>query len=114
MTWRTLPVRCLPAWQEDCSLSVHKHVDDLCVTAPSLCVRGRNAGDSAAWLQQDSAFTWESASYILCISRKLKLSTCHVAISDKLAERLSQVYPIVIWCRDCENTKTRDGETRRF
>jgi len=44
-------VRCLPAWQEDCSLSVHKHVDDLCVTAPSLCVRGRNAGDSAAWLQ---------------------------------------------------------------
>jgi hypothetical protein len=46
------PIRCcLVARQEDCSLSVHKHVDDLCATAPSLCVRGGNAGDSAAWPQ---------------------------------------------------------------
>src|ERR1700733_16336643 len=30
--------------------SVHRHVDDLCATAPSLCIRGGNAGDSAAWL----------------------------------------------------------------
>ena len=29
-------------------LTVHKHVDDLCATALSLCMRGGNAGDSAA------------------------------------------------------------------
>jgi hypothetical protein len=28
---------------------VHKHVDHLCATAPSLCIRSGNAGDSAAW-----------------------------------------------------------------
>src|SRR5271170_1627889 len=30
-------------------LAVHKHVDDLCETALSLCMRGGNGGDSAAW-----------------------------------------------------------------
>ena len=30
-------------------LPVHKHVDDLCATAPILCVSGGNAGDSSAW-----------------------------------------------------------------
>ena len=29
-------------------LAVHKHVDDLCATALGLCMRGGNAGDSAA------------------------------------------------------------------
>jgi hypothetical protein len=29
-------------------LSVHKHVDHLCATAPSLCICSGNAGDSAA------------------------------------------------------------------
>ena len=29
-------------------LSVRKHVDHLCATAPSLCIRSGNAGDSAA------------------------------------------------------------------
>jgi hypothetical protein len=29
-------------------LSVHKHVDHLCVMAPSLCICSGNAGDSAA------------------------------------------------------------------
>ena len=32
-------------------LSVRKHVDHLCATAPSLCIRSGNAGDSAAWPQ---------------------------------------------------------------
>lgn len=32
-------------------LSVHKHVDHLCATAPNLCIRSGNAGDSAAWPQ---------------------------------------------------------------
>jgi hypothetical protein len=46
-----VPIRCcLPADKRTSSLqSVHKHVDDLCATAPSLCIGGGNAGDSAAW-----------------------------------------------------------------
>jgi hypothetical protein len=32
---------------------------------------------------QDRAFTWESASRILCMQMKLDLSTCHAAINDK-------------------------------
>jgi len=44
-----VPIRCwLPADGRTASLlSVHKHVDDLCATAPSLCIGGGNAGDSA-------------------------------------------------------------------
>jgi len=44
-----VPIRCwLPADGRTTSLlSVHKHVDDLCATAPSLCIGGGNAGDSA-------------------------------------------------------------------
>jgi hypothetical protein len=38
---------CQP--MQDCSLlPVHKRVDDLCATAPILCIGGGNAGDSAA------------------------------------------------------------------
>lgn len=44
---------CLPAAKRIASLSVHKHVDDLCATMPSLCVPGGNAGDSAAWSQSE-------------------------------------------------------------
>jgi hypothetical protein len=39
---------CLPAAKRIASLSVHKHVDDLCATMPNLCVLSGNAGDSAA------------------------------------------------------------------
>jgi hypothetical protein len=44
------PIRCcLPADNRTASLlPVHKRVDDLCATAPSLCIDGGNAGDSAA------------------------------------------------------------------
>jgi hypothetical protein len=42
---------CLPAAKRIASLSVHKHVDDLCAKAPNLCVHGGNAGDSATWPQ---------------------------------------------------------------
>ena len=63
--------------------AVHKHVDDLCATALSLCTHSGNAGDSAGWLRPNRAFTWESASHTLCTDRKLELSTCRAAISDK-------------------------------
>jgi hypothetical protein len=45
-----VPIRCcLPADGRSASLlSVHKHVDDLCATARSLCTDGGNVGDSAA------------------------------------------------------------------
>jgi hypothetical protein len=39
---------CLPSGKRIASLSVHKHVDDLCAMVPDLCVRSGNAGDSAA------------------------------------------------------------------
>ena len=39
---------CLPAAKRIASLSVHKHVDDLCATMPNLCVLSGNVGDSAA------------------------------------------------------------------
>jgi hypothetical protein len=46
-----VPVRwCLLAGQRTAALlSVHKHVDDLCATAPILCIDGGNAGDFAAY-----------------------------------------------------------------
>jgi hypothetical protein len=44
---------CLPAGKRIASLSVHKHVDDLCATVPNLCVHSGNAGDSAAWSQSE-------------------------------------------------------------
>jgi hypothetical protein len=44
---------CLPAAKRIASLSVHKHVDDLCATMPNLCVLSGNAGDSAAWPQSE-------------------------------------------------------------
>ena len=62
----------------------------------------------------DRAFTWESASRILCMQRKLELSTCHAAIDNKWAERLSQVYPVVIRCQHREDTEPSDGEPGRF
>jgi hypothetical protein len=37
-------------------LAVHKHVDDMCATTLGLCVRGGNAGDSAAWAHPGSGF----------------------------------------------------------
>jgi hypothetical protein len=47
-------IRCgLPAGKRIASLSVHKHVDDLCAMVPDLCVRSGNAGDSAAWPQSE-------------------------------------------------------------
>ncbi len=42
---------CQPGNRTASLLPVHKHVDDLCATAPSLCIRSGNAGDSAAWPQ---------------------------------------------------------------
>jgi hypothetical protein len=49
-TQAAAPSRCrLPAPATGLFPSVHKHVDDLCATAPSLCIRSGNAGDSAAW-----------------------------------------------------------------
>ena len=46
--------RCrLPAGQRIASLSVHKHVDDLCAMVSNLCVRSGNAGDSAACPQSE-------------------------------------------------------------
>lgn len=62
----------------------------------------------------DRAFTWESVSRILCMQRKLELSTCHAAIGNKWAERLSQVYPVVIRRQDREDTEPSDGEPGRF
>ena len=44
---------CRPAGKRIASLSVHKHVDDLCATMPNLCVLSGNAGDSAAWPQSE-------------------------------------------------------------
>ena len=52
---------------------------------------------------QNRAFTRESASNILCIKKKPEFSTCHTGINDELAERLSQVYTVVI--------NRREGET---
>jgi hypothetical protein len=62
----------------------------------------------------DRAFTWENANHTLCIKRKLKLSTYHAAINDELAERLSQVYGVVIRRRNRETPDPRDGESGRF
>jgi hypothetical protein len=42
------PAACQRAKRTAYLLTVHKHVDDLCATALSLCMRGGNAGDSAA------------------------------------------------------------------
>ena len=42
---------CQPGNRTASLLSVHKHVDHLCATAPSLCISSGNAGDSAAWPQ---------------------------------------------------------------
>ena len=42
---------CQPGKRTASLLSVYKHVDDLCATAPSLCTHGGNAGDYAAWPQ---------------------------------------------------------------
>jgi hypothetical protein len=42
---------CQPGNRTASLLSVHKHVDHLCATAPSLCISSGNAGDSAAWTQ---------------------------------------------------------------
>jgi len=44
---------CLPAGKRIASLSVHKHVDDLCAMVPDLCVQSGNAGDSVAWPQSE-------------------------------------------------------------
>lgn len=60
------------------------------------------------------AFTWESASRTLCMQRKPEFSTCHAAIDNKFAERLSQVYFVVIRRRNRENTEPRDGKPGRF
>jgi len=53
---RQVPARrsraaCQPGKRTASLLSVYKHVDDLCATAPSLCAHGGNAGDYAAWSQ---------------------------------------------------------------
>jgi hypothetical protein len=95
-------------------LSVHKLVDDLCATALDLCADGGNAGDSATGRNQNRAFTWESTTNILCIKKKREFSTCHTGINDELAERLSQVYTVVIYRREGENIDLRDGEPGRF
>ena len=50
-------------------LPVHKHVDDLWATAPSLCIGGGNAGDSAAGSEPgEGIYLGERESY-LCIQR---------------------------------------------
>ena len=49
-------IRCCPPARPPeriASLSVHKHVDDLCAMVPDLCVRSGNVGDSAAWPQSE-------------------------------------------------------------
>ena len=71
-------------------------------------------GISQPGRNQNRAFTWESASNILCILRKTDLSTRHTAINYELAERLSQVNTVVIYSGEGENTNHRDGEPGRF
>ena len=44
---------CLTTGKRIASLSVHKHVEDLCAMVPDLCVCSGNAGDSAAWPQSE-------------------------------------------------------------
>ena len=64
-------------------LSVHKRVDYLCATAPGLCIRSGNAGDSAAWPQpRQGPLPGRAASRTLCMQRKPELSTCHAAIDN--------------------------------
>jgi hypothetical protein len=48
---RRAAAACQPGNRTASLLSVHKHVDHLCATAPSLCKPSGNAGDSAAWPQ---------------------------------------------------------------
>ena len=48
---RRAAAACQPGNKTASMPSVHKHVDHLCATAPSLCIRSGNAGDSAAWPQ---------------------------------------------------------------
>ena len=66
-----VPIRCcLPADNRTASLlSVHKHVDDLWAAAPSLCISGGNAGDSAAGPEPgEGIYLGERESY-LCIQK---------------------------------------------
>ena len=64
-------------------LAVHKHVDELCATALSLCVRAGRLGIPLHRRSQDMAFTWEIATCTLCIQRKRELSTCRASTGDK-------------------------------
>ena len=94
----------------------------LCTNMWITCAQRRRAcayavemlGISLPGRNHDRAFTWESASRILCIQRKPELSTCQPAMDNKRAERLSQVYLVVIRRRNRENTEPRDGEPGHF
>ena len=56
---------------QSCSLlSVHKHVDDLCATTPSLCIGGGNAGDSAGSPEPEEVIYLGERGSCLCIQRK--------------------------------------------
>jgi hypothetical protein len=67
-----VPIRCcLPADGRTASLlPVHKHVDDLCATAPSLCIDGGNAGDSAGQPEPEEGIYLGERESCLCIQGK--------------------------------------------
>lgn len=74
----------LPAQQEGCYLlAVHKDVDDLCTTALSLCMRGGNAGDSAARMHPGQAFYLGKAPAAPVHAEKPGIVHTRVAIDDK-------------------------------
>jgi hypothetical protein len=74
-----VPTRCCPPAGKRTAplLSVHKHVDDLCATAPSLCTDGGNAGDSAAQPEPGAGIYLGERESRLCIKRNQELSTAH-------------------------------------
>ena len=82
---------CLPARQGDCSPAVCAQTcGSLVRNDPRACAYAvEMLGIPLPVPHPDRNLTWESASRTLCIQRKTELSTCHAAIDNKLAERLS-------------------------
>ena len=70
---------CLPASKRSASLSVYKHVDDLCAMMLNLCVHSGRLGIPLPSRNRNRASAWESTNHVLWIQRKFELSTCRVA-----------------------------------
>jgi hypothetical protein len=71
-------------------------VDDLCKKAANLWAGREMLGIVTVARTYARASTCENTIHSLCIKEKLMLSTQHVAIADKEAERLPEIDPAVM------------------